>query len=276
MKKITKWFGIAGIVLIFSVSVTIVVAMVFNSILKVSATDSFITAFGGAFFAYVMVKFGELFTRLSVREKLNQDTLVEVQYVLNDHLNRIYKNTQIAKSLVQVVGLKSPVVNFMKVKAIPMDKISLRNMKNLRFINEMFNYYVDIEVINEGLELLLSFAIKMVDENSQMRASGVAPLQIEAIYKANSDALSEMVQETIKLLEAADKDCISLIAKSNYLQRHRNNWLSLAYSGGMKADYGKDFEKELPDLIQEVENSIAENVDTHIKKSVKDIKKANK
>ena len=76
IKKAVYAIGLLGLIAIAAVMAAIIFGITDGSIKNVAARDSFITAFGGAAFAYLFVKYGELFTRLSQREKLNVDTIV--------------------------------------------------------------------------------------------------------------------------------------------------------------------------------------------------------
>ncbi len=253
--SIITWFGRLGLIAIIAATASIVAAMTFNSVRNVSSAESFITAFGGAFFAYIFVKIGELTTRLSKREKLNLDTLVECEYILNDHLNRINTNINILNALIEIVKVKSPVVNYMKFKAVPIDKSILQNMKNLDFINDMFNYCVDLEKINEGLSLISDYAIKIVNDNANLALSQFPSGVAEHAYQMNVEALESMAEESKSLLVEAEKNCVELIAKSRYVGEKRNIWLSLAYSGKVGGHYGDDLKSRLAVLVTEIEAS---------------------
>lgn len=256
---ILKTVGILGLIIILSSTVAIIAALVFNSVNGVSGREALFSAFGGAFFAYIFVRIGELFNRLSRREKLNLDTVIEQEYVLNDHLNRIDLNIKIADALIELVGKKSKVVYTMRFKPIPIDKSRLQDMKNLDFINDMFNYYVDLEKINEGLDIIMEFSIKLIQEYSSMVISGVPTTILQQSYEVNSNALMGMIDDSKNLLKTAEQDCVELIAKSKYVYEHRNMWLSLAYTGRMGGHYGDDLKKELPKLVGEIEKSRDEN-----------------
>lgn len=248
-----------GLIIILSSTAAIIAALVFSSVKGISGRETLFSAFGGAFFAYIFVRIGELFNRLSKREKLNLDTVIEQEYVLNDHLNRVDLNIKIADALIELVGKQSKAVYTMRFKPIPIDKSNLRDMKNLDFINDMFNYYVDLEKINDGLDIILEFSIKLIQEHSNMIFSGVPVATIQQSYAANSNALVGMIQDSKNLLKTAEQDCVELIAKSKYVYEHRNMWLSLAYPGRVGGHYGDDLKRELPKLVAEIEKSRNEN-----------------
>lgn len=271
--KIIKGVGLLGLVIILSATAAITAAFIFSGANHVSGRETLFSAFGGAFFAYIFVRIGELFNRLSKREKLNLDTVIEQEYALNDHLNRIDLNIKIADALIELVGKQSKVVYTMRFKPIPIDKSNLRDMKNLDFINDMFNYYVDLEKINDGLDIILEFSIKLIQEYSGMILSGVPATTVQQSYAVNSGALVGMIEDSKNLLKTAEKDCVELIAKSKYVYEHRNMWLSLAYSGRMGGHYGNDLKKELPKLIAEIEKSRNENESASKKKIEKTLGK---
>lgn len=257
--KIIKTLGIIGFTIILALISIVAGAFVYNTISAGSGREALFSAFGGAFFAYVFVRVGDLFNRLSKREKLNLDTVIEQGYALNDHLNRIDLDIKIADALIELVNKQSKVVYTMRFKPIPVDKSRLQDMKNLDFINDMFNYFVDVEKINDGLDIILEFSIKLIEEHSNMILSGVSATTLQQVYKANSEVLVGMIQDSKNLLKTAEKDCVELIAKSKYVYEHRNMWLSLAYAGRMGGHYGDDLKKELSKLVAEIEKSRNEN-----------------
>jgi len=257
--KIIKTLGIIGFTIILALISIVAGAFVYNTISAGSGREALFSAFGGAFFAYVFVRVGDLFNRLSKREKLNLDTVIEQGYALNDHLNRIDLDIKIADALIELVNKQSKVVYTMRFKPIPVDKSRLQDMKNLDFINDMFNYFVDVEKINDGLDIILEFSIKLIEEHSNMILSGVSATTLQQVYKANSEVLVGMIQDSKNLLKTAEKDCVELIAKSEYVYEHRNMWLSLTYAGRMGGHYGDDLKKELSKLVAEIEKSRNEN-----------------
>lgn len=257
--KVIKTLGLVGITIVAILVVLIIGGLAFNSIGTGSGKEALFSAFGGAFFAYVFVRIGDLFNRLSKREKLNLDTVVEQQYVLNDHLNRIDLNIKIADALIELVSMQSNVIYTMRFKPIPVDKSRLQDMKNLDFINDMFSYYVDIEKINDGLDIILEVSIKLIEENSNRLLSGVSKSVLKEAYKVNSEALAGMINDSKSLLKTAEADCMELIAKSQYVYEHRNIWLSLAYSGRMGGHYADDLKSELPKLLTEIEKNRSDN-----------------
>ena len=271
--KIIRIVGLIGLAIILLLTGALNIALAATFTKHSNGRDALFSAFGGAFFAYIFVRLGELFNRISKREKLNLDTLVEVEYVLNDHLNRIGQNINILEALLVVVDTKSPVVNFMRIKPIPNDKSGLQDLKNLDFINDLFSYFVDLEKINEGFELVLQFAIKMINDDASMRAANLPQTSVQANYQMNSDALKDMANDTKNLLLQAEKDCVELIAKSRYVYDHRNMWIALAYSGKVGGHYGEDLDDYLKAKIKELEKTRDDNNTASKKKTEKTLGK---
>jgi hypothetical protein len=250
--KIVKLLGIVGLLVVMFI-VVIVVLITSSGVSEVYGGGVLASAFSGAFFAYVFVRVSELFDRLSKREKLNLDTIVQQEYILNDHLNRMDLNIKIADTLVDLLRDKSRAVYAVGFKYIPIDKQNLPDMKNLDFINDMFNYYVDIEKINDGLDIIIKFSVKLIEEYSNMIVSNTSSEKIKHYYHLNSTALIGMINDSKNLLTVAEKDCVELIAKSRYVHNHRSVWLQLAYTGGRVGHYGAGLKTELPILIKELE-----------------------
>ncbi len=267
MKRLAYFVSKLGLVAIAAAMVAIVFGIVDKSIKNVVARDSFITAFGGAAFAYLFVKYGELFTRLSQREKLNVDTIVSLEYLLNKHLNMIGTNLDVADKMIDALKKKQP-VHFLEFKEIPIGPIRLQDLKNVNFINDVFNYFADIEKINYDLNALQKFAEKLMDD--VLKRQGQQTLQenavFQAVYTANSTTLINQLGEIKGFIEAADKTLDELMGKIGYVKKHRAWWLSVAVPWFSTTHYDeKKLKAELPGYIAEFKKGQQENIEASIK-----------
>lgn len=262
MKKnnLIKFVGLIGFFIILVGASTIVAILFINSMHSHKSLESIVTAFAGAFFAYVLVKIGELFTRMSLREKLNADTLVSLQYTLNQHLNRIGTNLDISKSLIEAINNRSSIIKVIAFKNITYDITNLRDMKNLDYINDVFGYYNDIESINDGLHVIQSFAKFMIDNLNQPATNQSQEFNKQVGYAAQADALKEMMNTSIKLLHSVEEECLVLLAKNEYAMENRNQWLSIAIPWFNVSHYGKDLDDKLPKILVELKKSRDSNI----------------
>jgi hypothetical protein len=267
MNVIVKWLGALGFLLILIMSLIIICSFAFWGAQSAKNIEGLTTAFAGAFFAYILVKIGELFTRMSLREKLNVDTIIEIEYALNDHLNRFATNRNVLKTMRGAVNDRSPAVSMMYFKTIPYDKSQLKNLKNIDYINEVFNYMVDIEKINDGLEIIQTFAQTLVQNALRGDISTEDRYSIQAAYIQNAAELSSMMDSAEKLLDAAEEDCELLIAKNQYVAEHRNKWLYLAITSFNTSHYNqKKLKKELPGIIEIIKKGREKNTNSSLKK----------
>jgi hypothetical protein len=235
-----------------------------KSISNEAAKDSFITAFGGAAFAYFFVKYGELFTRLSSREKLNVDTIVSLQYALNKHLNAIGDNLSALDAMITSLKKRDRTrVPFLQFTEIPIPEIKLQDMKNIDFITDVANYFADIEKVNTDLMMLQKFFETVMSD--LYNRGGVVTMTDSAIassrFQTNSAELIKELQEIRKFIVAADKSIDALQGKIQYVSKHRAWWLDLSVPWFSTTHYDqKKLDKELPGYIAKFKQGQQENI----------------
>ncbi len=163
MTKLTKFLGFVGI--------TAILAMVFAAcftVFKAAFTDiaglgDFISAFTGAFFAFIFVKLGELGTRLYVRQRANQVALVTFEQIFQECINRLYGNDFVADDIIKTIEttVSSPddtiKVNFNYLKPIPANTTPMIDLRNIDFKNDLLNFYEDLEKLNNSLDAIQRF-----------------------------------------------------------------------------------------------------------------------
>jgi len=265
-----------SVVIVFSLAV--IVSFAFWGSQSFKNIEGLTTAFAGAFFAYILVKFGELFTRLSQREKLNIDTLVDVEYLLNDHFGKIALNIKLLDNFLSTVKVRAISVNYMKFEHIPLNKAKLRDLKNGDLINDLFNYYSDIENLNKGLKVIEDFSKSLVNSVSQTGLGVNDIITVSIGFDAGIKELEDMIETSKKMLAAAEKDCEELLAKSRFVYERRNWWLGLGGSFWEKVGrYNRgDLETELPKLIKEVKKERTTPRTTHVNDAVEKLVKRGK
>ncbi len=274
MKRIAYFLSMIGLVVILAAAAAVVYAMVFASIKNTAAKDSFITAFGGAAFAYLFVKYGEMFTRLSQREKLNIDTVVNLEYLFNKQLNQLGDNMAVSKQMADALKNKRP-LHFLEFKPITIGTVRLQDMKNVDFINDVFNYFDNLEKLNADMYTLQKMSEKLIDDmlKAQGRFEAREYVTIQAIYNANSKIIIAQLEEILGFLERADKNVDQLIGKIGYVKKHRAWWLSLAVPGFNATHYNeKRLKKELPGYMAQFKKTQQENIDQSLKE-IEEVKK---
>lgn len=264
MKRVTKWVAKIGTFAIAAVIVAVLFAMTDKSISNAAARDSFITAFGGAAFAYFFVKYGELFSRFSRREKLNADTIVSLQYALNKHLNFIGDNLSALDEMIKVLKKRDKKrVPFLQFREIPVPPINLQDLKNIDFITDVFNYFTDIEKINTDLTMLQRFFETVMSDlfsgSTQMTMMDTALARSR--YQTNSTELMSELEEIRKFIVAADKKVVELQGKTQYVLRHRAWWLEVSLPWFSITHYDDEkLKRELPGYIAKFKKGQQENI----------------
>jgi hypothetical protein len=274
MKAFIQILAIIGLVAIAAIGAAILFDMTANSLTYESAKDSFITAFGGAAFAYLFVKYGELFTRLSQREKLNLDTLVTLEYMLSKHLDLLGLDIDVADKMIKSLRDKRQ-IHMQEFMLIPAGIISLQNMKNIDFINDAFGYFSDIEKINMDLKVLQKLVGRIMDERFDQNPKILSyPMEIikeqlaEQDYNLNSAVLIDQLQALKKALKKANEETIGLLGKIYYVRKHRAWWLTTALPSSTSHYDKEKLNKELPTYIAEVRRGQQENIQESKQRSI--------
>lgn len=215
-KQTVNKFGYIGISAIIAM-VTAVSFLVFKaSFSSISQTNDFISAFCGAFFAFVFVKLGELGTRLYQRQRANQEALVVLEQVLQDYINRLYGNDFVADDIVKSIQSTlsntdgAAKVNFNFLKPVPIDRTLLLHLRNIDYKNDVFNFFADLDKLNGSLTSIQRY----YDLMTTNLISGQLP---KKTYTENLKIISEKMTELRKFISASIDDCIDMAAKTRLL-----------------------------------------------------------
>jgi hypothetical protein len=257
--KGTKTLGLLGIGMIFAM-VTAAGFTVFRAAFSdIARLGDFISAFTGAFFAFIFVKLGELGTRLYARQRIHQVALVTLGQSLQEHINRLYNGEFIANDIIKTIDatLADPSgatrVNLNYLKPIPIDKSLPINVRNIDYKNDLFNFYEDLEKLNGSLNTIQRYYDTMTANlmSGQLR---------HEIYIANLPLIKEKLEELKRFILASVDDCIDVATKTRLLLDDRSLWLTSAiqlgpqnYTDSLKAKIPKErkiMEKEMKDNMK--------------------------
>jgi hypothetical protein len=264
MLKRIKILTTIGVVLIVAMMAAIVTSMTMASISNIAGRESFISAFGGAAFAYLFVRLGELFNSVRNSEKLNSDTIVSIEYVLNHHLNGINDDLQIIDHTVK--GLRMPDVTFIsfsRLKMLNTREMRLQDLRNIDFINDASAYFSQLQRIDDNanslqiaLDQLRDDAIKIPRKVTQDGKTFVDAAH-KIVYDENAEQIALQLLEVKKQYIDQYENLKDLLAKVRYLYSRPSVWLSLPLPWDSVRHYEPDFqEKNLSSFRKAVDDDI--------------------
>jgi|GEM_PF-2084797 hypothetical protein len=266
--RLVKLFGYLGLTAILAIVAATCFLVFRNSFRSLSNTDDFISAFSGAFFAFIFVKLGELGTRLYLRERSNQTALVTLEQTLQDYINRLYDNDFVIDDIVKTIDntTKKPSaaikVNFNFLKPLPIDSSIMLNLRNLNYKNDLFNFYADLDKVNNSLATVQRYYDRITD-------SYIAGKMDKATYIKNLEVIKEKLGELKQFLAASIEDCIEVAAITRLLLRQVSIWFLSAIQLKPQ-NYTESLKSKLPAEKQVLQKEMEENT-AESSKRIKDI-----
>ena len=268
--KIFKYIGYIGFVLIL-VLVVIVGAEVFsNGFSGLAKTEALIAAFSGAFFAYIFLKIGELFTRLYQAEQNNQKTIVELEHLMNVYMNKLHNNLFVSNDMINTINSHNNTqdisnlikINFNSFKPVEFSQSNLLNLKNIDFVNDVFNFYADLEKVNDAMVSVQKFYDLLT--TSMIKGD----LDVDR-YKANAEIVGGKLTELNGFIEAAREKAVVIASKSQVLHDQRPPLIRLVIRTSAQF-YKTGFEGEVNKKLEMNKKNIKEN-ESQSKKEIKKV-----
>jgi len=214
--KLLNIFGYVGITLILAMVAAAGFLVFRNGFKNISNTTEFISAFAGAFFAFVFVKLGELGTRLYARERANQESLVGIEQAVQEYVNRLYGNDFVADDIIKTIDAttakseEAVKVNFNFLKPLPINTSQMLHLRNIDFKNDLFNLYADLEKVNGSMQSIQRFYDRMTDNLMSGQLD-------KTTYIQNLPIIKEKMAELKKFLSTSIEDCVDVATKDRLL-----------------------------------------------------------
>jgi hypothetical protein len=211
--KVFGYLGITAIIALVAAATFLVFRAGFSNISK---TNDFISAFAGAFFAFVFVKLAELGTRLYKRQRINQEALVTLEQEMQDYINRLYGNDFVADDIIKTIAAtvakpaETPKVNFNFLKPLPIDRTTLLSLRNIDYKNDVFNFYADLDKLNGSLSSIQRYY-------DLLTTSLMSGQLNKTDYIENLKIISEKMTEIKKFIAASIDDCLDVATKTRLL-----------------------------------------------------------
>jgi len=209
----------------------------------------FITAFWGAFCAFLFIKLSEYLSNNFTTVNNNRDSLLRMQQVLNIHLDEIYSNIfELDRMIKDFTKMdKTPIITHNKANTIKYDLSLIKDIINQDLLNEYFSYCMklrkynnDIMNINNLYNIFLNGLLqKTIDSDNFISNLKIMIKSLERIR----NKLSEYDKIALRLISfnrlRVQKDNIGFFKNLVLFTIHKHN--------------EKDFDKELIIEIKEVE-----------------------
>lgn len=230
-KKTTKVFGLVGLAGVVAIVVAACFTVTRAAFTDIAALGDFVSAFTGAFFAFIFVKLGELGTRLYARQRVNQAALVTLEQVLQDYVSRLYGNEFVADDIMKTIdatiedqdgALKA---NFNYLKPMPIDKSLTIDLRNIDYKNDLFNFFEDLEKLNHSLDSIQRYY-------DLMTANLMSGQLSHENYRGNLPIIKEKLVELKGFIRASVEDCVDVATKTRLLLQERSFWLTSAIQLG--------------------------------------------
>jgi len=207
---------LVSVVIFFFLIVTLVVSN------KVFAGGGFInseviSAFFGAFFAFLFIKFGDAMSKLYERRAKHYNALVKLEFDLNKvifvtNINSLifndYKNTfKNAREINKIV------YNPLQLQLFKFNDSLMMELFGANIINKVLNYNFDIESINIELETLNSYYKQLIE-------TSMSNLSVDT-YLVNISVIEKKVDILDQELKNINRQAEDLLILSRVLMNHK-------------------------------------------------------
>lgn len=126
-----------------------------------------ISAFLGAFIAFIFIRFAEFLDKIFKRMAKHRDALLSLQKLGNEYLNTIGDNifviddfTKIAKKR---LGQTPPFIYFNELHEFIYDKQLIKGLTNLEIANDLFSFEASVEKMNSSIRATNRFYLVIRD-----------------------------------------------------------------------------------------------------------------
>jgi len=197
IKKIIKTISL----IIFPTLIFLFFYFLFNKIFsnqKIIFIQVSLSAFMGAFFAFLFIKLAELLTKISERTNKHYNAMVKIEHRFNDYLNYISDNCFLIKNFIK--ALKKGGIYINRFALLPIEKDITLELLDLPLINKIFSFNTSVRKMNNSMETINSW----YDEIKKAYLEG----------KMNRDIYKKNSENVIKNLQDLDSFLISLEEKT--------------------------------------------------------------
>lgn len=224
----------------------------------------FLSAFLGAFFAFLFTRFGTFADRLFARKQKHRTALVGIEKQGNEYQNFIGDNLFVVNDYVTIanksVAEAQPFLYFNELHELPIDKTLATKLGNLDMINDLFDLEASVVKINSSIRSLNRFRETMeqafINKNIELPA-----------YLINVKSIITKHTEIAVFLNDLEKENKSLISKARVLiKASDNSFYTFVLTRVMKKKFTKSQLKKIPAELAELNKEIAKTKSTDRKR----------
>lgn len=217
----------------------------------------FLSAFLGAFFAYLFTRIGTLADRLFNRKQKHRTGLVAIEKQGNEYQNYIGDNLFVADDYIKIAKRrltdKKPFIYFNELHELPIDKKIYPMIGNIDMVNELFSLEASVAKINSSIRSLNRFMGLIQDAFINQKID-------LATYLVNVKIMIEKFAEITVFLHDLEEENKKLIAKTRVLLKTSNHsfyifLLSKLMRKKFTKRQTKRFPLELKKLNKEIEDT---------------------
>ena len=255
MGLINKILGIT----LFALIVGFVVSVLFSIINGIftnepAYTGTIISAFAGAFFAFIFIRLSDILTRYYDRKKIHFNALVLLQHTCNDYLTVFDDNLFLVRDFKEkaekIIDKNMPIIYPSKFLKADINKKIQIDLSNLDLINKLVSFNTNLFKMNTSIDTLNSTYESINTSFAEEK------LNFEG-YKQNVQFILSKTQELDTFLEKGAEEAIEIFATARVLCHDMPflTWLLKALSrNSLSSSQAKKIEKEIPILKEEISN----------------------
>lgn len=219
-----------------------------------------LSAFAGAFFAFLFVRLGEFLSKIYDRQVKHYNSLVNLEVQLNEIGGIIHDDLYILPPFMNTLKLGH--IYFNNLHTLKIDKSHYQNLCNIPLLNELFSYNYQVRKINDDIETMSSgyqdIKNALIQKNITLEE-----------YQINVNVLSTNLEAIRLFLLDLQEKTINLIARIRIHIEHDRPLGSKLMSPFISVVRYKLKEEDIKKEIKKLELEIEEST----KKSSEDIKK---
>lgn len=182
----------------------------------------FLSAFLGAFFAYLFTRIAVFFDRMHNRKKCYHNALVALETQCNKFFNVVGNNLFVINDFIEIgknnIVKQQPFLYINELHTFAIDKKILQNLANIDLINDLFSFEETVAKTNDSISSVNKFL-------SIMQEALLNKSVDQRTYLANVDIVIHKMSESMVFLEDLDREDKELAAKARVLIKEHNRSL---------------------------------------------------
>jgi hypothetical protein len=248
LNKIFSFLFWGAFVLVFSLIAIIISFDVLAGLRRDIVLNGSI-AFFGAFCAFIFLMVADRIREVKKGNASHFNSLVKIERLLNRIISRLEENNLVFEKNLE--ALKSMKLLAWSSHEIPFNNQLTDDSKNIDFINEYFDFSLDIEMMKNDF-------VTMKNIYEEIKSLYKYKYISNDVYKYNISFFASKMEVIIKFLKAYQKNTIQLLTKTRLLLKEKKkNWTFL-FGAFPKRHYVKNFDKKVDEELKILNKEIEE------------------